>query len=258
MPYVERVTKAGNTIEIERYFTSRYKKKGISRGDKVKPTKEEQEKVNTRQAERKLRILINAIPQKIYNSISGAITKVATWGTEVKNKAVEGMKNVITGITDVFKNIGSTFAGFGKNMVEGIWNGISGATRWIKDKISGWVGNVTDFLKDLFGIASPSKLMRDEIGVYLAQGIGVGFSNEIGGVKKMIEDSVPQEFDVDAKVNVGNEFKYDNDDQKPKPRGGGSAAGGVVVNQYIYANTTDYAKQQKEAARQFRMIARTV
>ena len=37
MPYVERVTKAGNTIEIERYFTSRYKKKGISRGDKVKP-----------------------------------------------------------------------------------------------------------------------------------------------------------------------------------------------------------------------------
>lgn len=47
MPYVERITKAGNTIEIERYFTSRYKKKGISRGDKVKPTKEEQEKVNT-------------------------------------------------------------------------------------------------------------------------------------------------------------------------------------------------------------------
>ena len=202
--------------------------------------------------------IVKEIPQKIYNSISGAITKVATWGTEVKNKAREGMKNVITGITDVFKNIGSTFAGFGKNMVEGIWNGISGATRWIKDKISGWVGNVTDFLKDLFGIASPSKLMRDEIGVYLAQGIGVGFSNEIGGVKKMIEDSVPQEFDVDAKVNVGNEFKYDNDDKKPKQRGGGSAAGGVVVNQYIYANTTDYAKQQKEAARQFRMIARTV
>ena len=202
--------------------------------------------------------IVKEIPEKIYNSISGAISKVATWGTEVKNKAVEGMKNVITGITDVFKDIGSTFAGFGKNMVEGIWNGIHGATQWIKDKISGWVGNVTDFLKGLFGINSPSKLMRDEIGVYLAQGIGVGFSDEIGGVKKMIEDSVPQEFDVGAKVNVGKEFTYDYDDKKPKPRGGGSAAGGVVVNQYIYANTTDYAKQQKEAARQFRMIARTV
>ena len=86
----------------------------------------------------------------------------------------------------------------------------------------------------------------------------MAFLMKLAALRKMIEDSVPQEFDVDAKVNVGNEFKYDNDDKKPKPRGGGSAAGGVVVNQYIYANTTDYAKQQKEAARQFRMIARTV
>lgn len=60
MPYVERITKAGKTIEIERYFTSRYKKKGIKRGDKVKPTQEQQQKINTRQAERKLRILMNA------------------------------------------------------------------------------------------------------------------------------------------------------------------------------------------------------
>lgn len=60
MPYVERVTRAGKTIEIERYFTSRYKKRGIKRGDKVKPTTEQQQKINTRQAERNLRILMNA------------------------------------------------------------------------------------------------------------------------------------------------------------------------------------------------------
>lgn len=59
MPYVERVTKAGKTIEVDRYFTSRYKKKGIHRGDKVKPTKEQQKKVNSRKAERTLRLLLN-------------------------------------------------------------------------------------------------------------------------------------------------------------------------------------------------------
>ena len=205
--------------------------------------------------------IVKEIPTKIYNSISAAISKVATWGTEVKNKAVEGMKSVITGITDTFKNIGTTFAGFGKNMVEGIWNGISGATQWIKDKISGWVGNVTDFLKGLFGISSPSKLMRDEIGVYLAQGIGVGFAEEMDGVNKQIEDAIPKEFDVGAKVNVDKGVTYDLDDggtpKKPKPKGG-AAAGGFTLIQNIYANTTDYAKQQKEAARQFRMIAREV
>ena len=203
--------------------------------------------------------VVTQVPEKIWNSISSAISKVAEWGTEVKNKAVEGMKNVISGITRVFSNIGSTFAGFGKNIVEGIWSGISNATQWIKNKISGWVGNVTDFLKNLFGIASPSRLMRDEVGVYLAQGIGVGFSDEMDSVNKMIEKSIPREFDTGVKVDVRKDIDFDDDGNKPKPRPrGGAMGGGFTVIQNIYANTTDYAKQQKEAARQFKMIARTV
>ena len=60
MPYVKRTTKAGKTIEIEYFYTARYNKKGASRKNKVKATKEAQKKVNTKQAERKLRLLINA------------------------------------------------------------------------------------------------------------------------------------------------------------------------------------------------------
>lgn len=58
MPYVERITRAGKTIEVDRYYTSRYRKKGIKRGDKVKVTPEAQKKVNTRKAERTLRLLL--------------------------------------------------------------------------------------------------------------------------------------------------------------------------------------------------------
>lgn len=59
MPYVKRTTRAGKTVEIEYYYTSRYNKRGQGRADKVKPTREEQKKVNTKQAERKLRLLLN-------------------------------------------------------------------------------------------------------------------------------------------------------------------------------------------------------
>ena len=58
MPYVERVTRAGKTIEVDRYYTSRYNKPGIRRSDKVKPTPEAQKKVNTRKAERTLRLML--------------------------------------------------------------------------------------------------------------------------------------------------------------------------------------------------------
>lgn len=60
MPYIEAITVAGKTIEVERYYSSRYNKRGASRNDKVKPTREEQKRVNNKQAEKKLRRLLNA------------------------------------------------------------------------------------------------------------------------------------------------------------------------------------------------------
>ena len=204
--------------------------------------------------------IVKEVPQKIYNSISAAISKVAQWGTGVKNKAVEGMKNCVSGIVNAFSNIGSSFADIGSNVVHGIWNGISNGWNWLKDKVSSLASSLLDAAKSALGIASPSRKFRDEVGVFMAQGIGVGFSDEMGKVNKQIEDNIPQEFDIGAKVNVSKDFTYDTDDDgkpKPKPKGGG-AAGGFTVIQNIYADTTDYAKQQKEAARQFRMIARTV
>ena len=74
------------------------------------------------------------------------------------------------------------FANVGVNLVKGLWNGILGSYDWIKNKIKGWVGNVTDFIKKLFGIHSPSTVMRDEVGKYLAQGLGVGFDKELDSV----------------------------------------------------------------------------
>lgn len=44
MPYIERTTRAGKTIEVERYFTSRYKKQGIKRGIKLSPPKRNKRK----------------------------------------------------------------------------------------------------------------------------------------------------------------------------------------------------------------------
>lgn len=60
MPYVMSITKAGKTVEIEKYYTQRYKAMGVKRGEIRNPTSEEQEVVNLRQAEKKLRRRINA------------------------------------------------------------------------------------------------------------------------------------------------------------------------------------------------------
>jgi hypothetical protein len=59
MPYVEKTTWAGKTIEKEKYFTARYNKKGIARGKNKNPTSEQVAAINERNAETTLRRLVN-------------------------------------------------------------------------------------------------------------------------------------------------------------------------------------------------------
>lgn len=59
MPYILEVCKAGKIIEVRKYFTYRYNKKGERRNKKSNKTTNTQEKVNLRQASMKLRRKLN-------------------------------------------------------------------------------------------------------------------------------------------------------------------------------------------------------
>ena len=197
---------------------------------------------------------LKELPAKIWNTIITCVTKIAEWGVKMQEKAKSAIANVVTSIVNGFTSLPSKMAEIGTNIVQGIWNGINNAKDWILDKIKGFGDAVLDGLKSFFGIASPSKLMRDQVGVFLAQGIGVGFEKEMRNVSRTMQNSIPREFDVDSKVNVHGSSRVQTDGDQQ----GDTPAGGVVVNQYIYANETSYAKQQKEAAKQMRLVVRTV
>lgn len=86
----------------------------------------------------------------------------------------------------------------GANLVKGLWEGLSNSINWIKSKIKGWVGDVMNFLKKLFGIASPSKVMKKEVGLNLGLGVAAGIEDSIGAVHQAME-SLSKE--VEASVN---------------------------------------------------------
>jgi phage-related protein len=136
--------------------------------------------------------LIIGLAQGILNSIPTLLSHLPKIGKAILNylKQLPGM------VLDI-----------GKNIVKGLWNGISNSLTWIKNKISGWVGNVMKFIKKLFGIHSPSTLMRDEVGVYLAQGLGVGFDDELDSVYKDMQKTIDFEnAKLQANVESGNLF----------------------------------------------------
>ena len=127
--------------------------------------------------------LLAYMPVIVLNLAQALIRGVASLATS----GVKLAQGVLNGIQSFLGN----FLTIGKNIVTGIWNGIVGSLGWIKSKISGWVGDVVGFIKSLFGIASPSKLMRDEVGVFLARGIGDGFESGMEGVERSMRDAMP-------------------------------------------------------------------
>lgn len=103
-----------------------------------------------------------------------------------------------------FLELREKFKDIGKNIVDGIKEGLAKAWDKIIDWLKGKCGEMIDTVKSFFGIHSPSTLFRDEVGYNLAAGIGVGFSDEMDNVNKMIDDSLASEFDLSTNANIAS------------------------------------------------------
>lgn len=67
------------------------------------------------------------------------------------------IKNVATRIINVFKNLPKNMLNIGKNIMKGLWNGITGLKDWVVNKVKGIGKSILNGLKGVLGIHSPSK-----------------------------------------------------------------------------------------------------
>lgn len=142
--------------------------------------------------------LVSKIPQIIASLVKGIAnyySKIFAIGGELLGKVKDGIVKGISGMVDV-----------GKNLVQGLWNGINNAKDWVLDKIKGFGKSILNGIKSFFGIHSPSTLFRDEVGSFLAQGVGVGFEDEMEDVAKDMQKSIPTDFDLGVNTTTSSDI----------------------------------------------------
>lgn len=120
---------------------------------------------------------------------------------------VKALPQIISALIKGFTDALPQMANVGLNLIQGIWNGIKNAGEWIMGKIKEFMGNIVGGIKRFFGIASPSKLFRDQIGANLALGIGEGFTDEMKDVTKDMQEAMPTSLDVCPTIN-GSGVRY--------------------------------------------------
>ena len=194
------------------------------------------------------------IAQSIITAFTAQHQKFVTEGTNIDKSIAQGMiagipqitgkvAQIIQPVITALRSYVSQFTEAGEEMVRGIWQGFQNMSGWLENRVRSMMRDIVAAVEEEMDINSPSKVFA-RIGSYMAQGLGEGFAREM----RDVESSIRRETS-----NAVPEFRSG---EGRDTRGGGTPSVEVVQN--IYANETSYAEQQRQAARQFRQIAREV
>ena len=151
--------------------------------------------------------IINAIPQlveqipQIINAFTSGIAKefpkIIKSGVSLLQNFIEGILSAIPNliaslpqiVNAIINGIGSLMGGvvdIGASIVEGVWDGISSMASWLMDKVAGFFDGIVGSVLDFLGINSPSRVFAG-IGENMALGLGQGWDNEYGRIRRDIE-----------------------------------------------------------------------
>lgn len=118
------------------------------------------------------------IPGQIASFLGNALSSAASFVGSFASSAIQAASQFVSNIVSGLSGLAGRVMSVGSDIVHGIWSGISGAAGWLMNQISGFANNIVSGIKGFFGIASPSKVMRDEVGKYLAEGVAVGWEKD--------------------------------------------------------------------------------
>jgi len=132
---------------------------------------------------------ITNLINNIKNSFTNWLNNLKTGFTNAFNTIRNNVQNITNKVRDLVNNVINTIKelpnkviSIGRNLVEGLWNGISDKIQWVKNKIYAMGDQILSAIKSVFGIASPSKEFA-KIGGFLAEGLGEGFEDEMHDVR---------------------------------------------------------------------------
>lgn len=137
---------------------------------------------------------LTAISQLLRGDFAGAWETIRTlvsgvW-EDIKTATMKVAEEITTRVEAfIDETIGKAKA-LGKDIVDGIANGIKEAQDAVRRALANAINNGIDFVKKFLGIASPSKVMAEIVGNPMAQGIAAGIASGIPDIQRALNVAV--------------------------------------------------------------------
>ena len=147
------------------------------------------------------------------NFVNGFVNKVVSFFTSIPGKLV----SMAQGIINVFASLPGKLLNIGKNIAQGLWNGISGMKDWVINKVKNMGKSILNSLKSVLGIHSPSTEFA-----MLGKFSVLGYTEALDKMKGQLQDSIDSTFGINPQLANSTSMHYSPN---------------VVVNNEINAKT---------------------
>lgn len=144
------------------------------------------------------------LPQKVYDAIITIKEKITQWVSDVKAFCAEKIPEIIDNIVEFFKDIPNKLKELGKDIIQGLLDGITNAWESLQSGVSSFCSNFVQGFKDALGIHSPSTEFK-EIGGFSADGLIEGVKGKFSTVEQTIGEwasNIKKWFTDDGGINA--------------------------------------------------------
>ncbi|WP_172121394.1 hypothetical protein [Actinomyces faecalis] len=172
--------------------------------------------------------LVRSIWSDVWNSlrsvVSGAWSSIGSAVSAGVNAMMSFIRNIPSQVRGVFSGAGSWLTGAGRQIIDGLVNGIKGAF----DKVKSTLSSLTSLLPDWKGPAPLDKVILRPAGRLIIGGLVDGMESQYSKVERSLgglTNSIPSTIDLDARrthpnvgASISNHFEIVNHDPQVAAR----------------------------------------
>lgn len=210
--------------------------------------------------------LIAAMPQiisSIINTLIENLPQIISTGIQLLGALISGIiqaiPSLIAAIPQIISAIWDTITAvnwgdLGRNIIDGVIQGVRNAASSLIQVFKDLASDALDAVKDFFGIHSPSRVMRDQVGKMIpagmAEGVEEGMDDEEDRIVEAMRNGVPTT--IDSYINTKN---------SGSGTGGSGTAGGfqqnITINSPKALSPSEVARQTRNQTRQMVLKLKT-
>ena len=150
------------------------------------------------------------LPGNVGNHLTATVTRVVEWGKNLKQKADSAASDMVSVIENKIRSLPDKMTDIGRNLVQGLWNGIQGMKDWVLSQISGFCDNIISGIMNSFEIHSPSRrtfYAGQMIDTGLAEGVEAYADDPTEAVRRMAANLLDEAAVIPERLEMQNQYQ---------------------------------------------------